>query len=374
MEHCIYHSRDLDGLTSGAVIYSHQKSFGEDCNLVGYDYGEKLDTRKFKGKTTCMIDVSMPMDRMETLGNGCMEFIWIDHHISALDQLKKYCEEKSYQIKESKINGLITCYEVNKMNMIYYFSDKLSGCEIASALYGRGLKTESKKLVQILGQYDTWRNSSEKMFTNDSDWNEVVMPIQYAMRLNTTPKQVYEVFEQIDWSGYQLSIEELKMIGRSILLYKKQQNKTLCEKSLFEFEMKGLKVVALNTTGFNSLSFEGFYWPEIHDVMMPFSYNGKSEMWNFSMYTTKEEIDILSIAKDFGGGGHKMACGFQLPSEQVRFTKNGIEFGPAIILDVNMLPENFEMKPKEIIEVLKAQPFIPIINEKKGAEINQVKK
>ena len=97
-------------------------------------------------------------------------------------------------------------------------------------------------------------------------------------------------------------------------------------------------------------------------------------MWNFSMYTTKEEIDILSIAKDFGGGGHKMACGFQLPSEQVRFTKNGIEFGPAIILDLNMLPENFEMKPKEIIEVLKTQQFIPIINEKKGSEINQVKK
>ena len=91
-------------------------------------------------------------------------------------------------------------------------------------------------------------------------------------------------------------------------------------------------------------------------------------------HKTDPGVDILSIAKDFGGGGHKMACGFQLPSEEVRFTKNGIEFGPAIVLDINMLPENFEMKPKEIIEILKTQPFVPIINEKKGAEVNQTKK
>ena len=75
MEHCIYHSRDLDGLTSAAIIYNSQTSFGEDCFLTGYDYGQKLDTRVFKGKSTIMIDVSMPMERMDLLGKNCMEFI-----------------------------------------------------------------------------------------------------------------------------------------------------------------------------------------------------------------------------------------------------------------------------------------------------------
>lgn len=326
MEHCIYHSRDLDGLTSGAIIYNSQTSFGEDCFLTGYDYGQKLDTRIFKGKSTIMIDVSMPMDRMELLGKNCMEFIWIDHHVSAFNSLLEYCDSKGYEIKRNKYNDQIERVEVNAMNMIYFYSEKLSGCEITAILHGKQLSRSARKLISILGQYDTWRDSDQKKFTLDEDWNEVVLPVQYFMRTCASPVEVNNIFRKMnDWNS-KLEIKDIVQNGINILKYQQTINNSVI-KNNFDFELFGLKIIALNTTNFNSMSFDGYYHEEIHDAMMPFCYNGKTKKWNFSLYTTKSDVNILEIAKNFGGGGHAKACGFTVNPEFLKFGENSIEFG-----------------------------------------------
>ena len=56
------------------------------------------------------------------------------------------------------------------------------------------------------------------------------------------------------------------------------------------------------------------------------AFDGKNNVWNFSLYTTKDDVDILSIAKQAGGGGHARACGFQVSSEQVIIDKEKIIF------------------------------------------------
>ena len=90
MEYIIYHNKDLDGKASAAIFYRNQIMYGENAKLFPYDYGEKLDTRLFKGKNTVMVDVSMDMERMELLSKSCLEFIWIDHHISAFEKFNNY--------------------------------------------------------------------------------------------------------------------------------------------------------------------------------------------------------------------------------------------------------------------------------------------
>lgn len=327
MEYCIYHSRDLDGFTSGAIVYLNQKRFGEECTLVGYDYGDKLDTRKFKGRLTVMIDVSMPMERMEVLGNAALEFIWIDHHKSAFDDFMAYTKEKGYPVSATPLNSQITMYTANKMNMIYYYSSVLSACEISALIFNRGIEKEQSRIISLLGQYDTWRNTEEKKFASDSDWDDTVMPVQYFMRSCSGPKEVYNMLCRLNsWDERYITLQEMIKTGKYILKYQKNLNDSNIRK-FFEFEMDGLNVIAVNTLFLSSQTFEGYYHPEIHDAMMPFHYDGKKKMWTFSLYTTKDDVDILSVAKNMNGGGHAKACGFQLPMKMVHFEDDKIVFG-----------------------------------------------
>ena len=379
MDYCIYHSRDLDGLTSGAIIYAHQKQFGELVNIVGYDYGQKLDTRRFKGKITTMIDVSMSMDRMETLGLGCLEFIWIDHHVSAFNDLKEYCELKGHEIKNRQINGLITCYEVLGMNMIYYYSERLSGCEIAAALYAQKLGTNARTLISMLGQYDTWRKEEENKFVKDKDWNKEVLPAQWAMRIHEDPIEIFKVLVAIDDWATSTTLESILTLGASILRYQQIQYMKAMEQCSFEFNFNDLRVLAINAQGFGSVAFDCYFYEEIHDLMMSFFYSGKTNMWNVSLYTTKDDVDILSIAKSFGGGGHKKACGFKVPGDELRFFKGSVDIGKAIILDIASLPQDFDFDDKKqidaILKAMRSQPLllVPAKKEFVPKETNDIK-
>lgn len=318
MDYCIYHSKDLDGLTSAAVISAHQLAFGEDCFTVGYDYGEKLDVRTFKGKATVMIDVSMDMDRMEILGQNAMEFIWIDHHLSAYEKLIDYCKENEYTVQENEYNSLIKRIEVKKMNMIFFYSSKISAAEIAANLYAKNLLKNSREIISLIGQYDTWRNSDESKLSFDKNWDNVVLPVQYYMRTCKNPREVYKKLKAFDNYTDDLSIDEAISIGKHILKYQLNKNESQIQKNL-EFDFEGLNIVALNTMDANSMTFKDYYHESVHDAMMAFSFDGKKQKWVFTLFTTKDDVDILSIAKKYGGGGHSKACGFQLDPELVHF-------------------------------------------------------
>lgn len=322
MDKCIYHSRDLDGLTSAAIISVYTDIQGSPCQFHPYDYGEKLDIRTFKGKTACMIDVSMPMDRMEALGKICNDFTWIDHHKSAYDELFSYCKEKGYDIQESDVNSFIKRISVKEMNLNYFYSSVLSGCEITKRFYGYTLAKVPSKIVDILGQYDSWRQTEDKKLVTDSNW-DYVLKVQYGMRNRFSVDKIKKILLEAD------AIQEESIVseGNLILNFVKESNLSYAMKNFFEVEMFGLKFIALNKefpTG--SIAFEGLYYPELHDAMMAFCYDGRNEVLKVSMYTTKPGVDILSIAKKLGGGGHPGACGFQINKSFNELINLRIEF------------------------------------------------
>ena len=41
------------------------------------------------------------------------------------------------------------------------------------------------------------------------------------------------------------------------------------------------------------------------------SFIWRKGQWTVSLYSTKSDIDVSIIAKNYGGGGHKGASGFQ---------------------------------------------------------------
>ena len=294
---CIYHSRDLDGFASGAIV----KRKYTDATLIGYDYGQPFPwDRISKDEEVVMIDVSLNMPDMLKLSELCHKLTWIDHHISAINDYHEF------------LRGL----ELPLHFLVPVLEDGISACE-------GGWKylfpdEEMPIGIRLLGEYDTWRNKDRH------HWENRVLPYQFGMRMYCTSP------EKLPWKSVtsQDGVNDVVEAGVTVLLYQAQVNEGQCKKA-FPYHFKGLSAICLNGGGFNSDVFKSVYDPEQHDIMMPFQFNGK--FWTFSLYTTKDDIDCSAIAKSMGGGGHRKASGFQVNhlSEVFHFMDSQVELQSA---------------------------------------------
>lgn len=284
----IYHSRDLDGFCSGAIA---KRKFPE-AQLIGFDYGEAIPYDRIpKGEPIIMLDVSCPMTEMRNIARHSQgQFTWIDHHRSAI---------KDYENMVSELE------EQAEVPFRAILREGIAACEIAWMYFFP--EEEMNPLVLLLGMYDTWRNADKQ------NWDDIVMPVQFGMRSICTKAEEFPMClldPLMSLRDFQKELALFAAKGDSIIKYQAKQNEFLAKRNAFEVNFKGLRAICMNGGAFNSQAFESVYDPAKHDVMMPFQYNGK--VWNFSLYTTKEEVDCSVLAKSMGGGGHQKAAGFQV--------------------------------------------------------------
>ncbi len=274
----IYHSTDNDGYACGAII----KHKYPDAKLIGFDYGQTFDFSLIKkGEQVIMADVSMPMpDMLKIAELSGWNFTFIDHHITAINDYKKFVGDGEDFCKTVFDNTISACEGTWK----HLFPDK-----------------KMPKSILFLGEYDTFRNQDK------SRWENEVMPFQFGMRMICNSPETFPTY--LFNNEYEF-VESIIEKGKTILKYQTQVNETAC-KSAFEYEFEGLRCICLNGGGFNSEAFKSVYDENKHDAMMPFKYDGKSKQWIFSLYGTKD-IDLSVIAKKWKGGGHAKACGFQV--------------------------------------------------------------
>lgn len=273
---CIYHSKDLDGICCGAIMRLKYPN----AILYGYHYGDPIPEIP-KGMPVVMADVSMPMDAMRGIcENSNGEFTWIDHHVSAI----KDFEDSGYQQIKAVLD---TRYAACELTWTHFFPEH-----------------RMPYPVRMLGIYDTWRQN-ERMY----NWDRVIMPFQYGMRsivgLNV------DAFPKSFLSQPYLSMshfEDIIHIGDTILIYQKEQDRLLCNKS-FVHEFEGYRAICLNAGG-GSNTFESVFDPEKHDLMLLFIYSSKG--WTISLRSVSDDVDVSAIAKKYGGGGHKKAAGCQI--------------------------------------------------------------
>lgn len=286
---CIYHSKDLDGYTSGAIV---KRKFPE-VKLIGYDYGQPFPWDSIEDdETVIMIDVSLPMQEMDALAAKSKDLVWIDHHISAINDYKKFIEHED--VIESTFleiyghavleNGISACEGGWK----YFFPDEAM-----------------PTAVKLLGEYDTWRNGDKER------WEQAILPFQYGMRQICSSPEMFPV-ELFNWYDIITDNPVYRIIhdGKLIMSYQAQMNAQQCKRAAFEAEFKGLRAICLNGGGLGSDTFKSVYDESKHDIMMPFQFNGK--FWTVSLYSTKPEVDCSAICKSMGGGGHKGAAGFTI--------------------------------------------------------------
>ena len=267
---CFYHSADLDGHCSGAIV----KHFYPECEMIGINYGDEFPWRSIgHDENIYMVDFSLqPFDGMIQLAATTPHFHWIDHHKTAIEESTKH---------NFTIHGLRR--------------DGIGACQLTWEYLSGGFKLPYS--IKLLAEYDVWNHKDEN-----------TLPFQYGMRLlKTNPNDSMRLWNSL-FNGNEFTTDMIYK-GKTVLEYVKQDNEKYCQACSFDTEIDGLKCIAINKMMTNSQVFESVWNNTKYDAMLTFGRrNGK---WTVSLYTDKDGVDVSIIAKARGGGGHKQAAGFQ---------------------------------------------------------------
>jgi len=281
---CFYHSADLDGHCSGAVV----KHRYPGCEMIGINYGQEFPWEKIEpGEIVFMVDFSLqPFSDMFRLARSCGLFIWIDHHKTAIEEAERVSFE---------------------LSAIVYHRIGRGACEtVWDYLFP---ESNIPYAVKLLSQYDVWNHS-----------DEATLPFQYGFRMfpDTRPEN-QELWEPYFVGNGPMGDEIVEVVERGSLLlrYEEQQNAKFCKAYAFETVLIHdtdiwLNAICANRGFTNSKVFDSVYDPSRHDLMITFCrLKPPAHKWTVSLYSTKPDIDCGDIARTFGGGGHKGAAGFQ---------------------------------------------------------------
>ena len=264
---CIYHSRDLDGWMSAAIV---KLKFGPDVELLGWDYGDPLPDLSFK--EVIMVDLSFPKDIMEANSN---RLTWIDHHISAIKNI-------SEEIMGKRDPEFAAC----ELTWQYFFPNK-----------------PMPEIVRLLGRYDCFghKGTEEEL---------KVLEFQYGARANFfDPETCYQALTH--WDTNQEHV--IQIAGYNIYNY-------LCAEATqiyarrFTIKIEDYYFAAINQERFNPINFGIAYHNDratdiyFNDGFATFWY-GKGK-WSFSLYNDNGQVDCSKICETLGGGGHRGAAGF----------------------------------------------------------------
>jgi uncharacterized protein len=278
--HCFYHKVDWDGVTSAAIVKHHIP----DVVLHGFNYNQEFPMHLMQPEDVVyFVDVApQPFDILFTICSKVTHVTIIDHHKSLLD----FLDEQVFALPD---------------NLYVHGDAKIAACEITWRFFKEDVQMPLE--VQLLGQYDSWRDTKEKQIKGDLDWN-TVLAFQFGMRLFEL--DVNFMHDHL-FAKPVATVEEILKSGEAILRYQEQQDASAMNYS-FSILLNDHRCLCLCTGARNSNTFKSLWNPIKYDLMLAFSFTGKK--WSYSVYSTKHTIDCSAFAKIYGGGGHKGAAGF----------------------------------------------------------------
>lgn len=277
---CFYHSADLDGHCSGAIV----KFTYPETELFPINYGDNFPWHSIDPTDVIyMVDFSLqPVSDMFKLYNILKDkFIWIDHHISAINDFKTHYPYVN--INGCQHNGVAAC----ELIWNYFFP-----------------KNQLPTSVKLLSKYDVWK------------LDENVLPFQYGLRLENTWPENQDLWEKLFMDNQQ--INSIINSGKTIIKYQTKQDEIYCKVNAFEIDFEGYRAIVINKTLASSLTFKSIWDNSKYDIMINFGVN-KNGFWKFGFYTDKDGIDVSILAKKFGGGGHAQAAGCQFKTLPLPF-------------------------------------------------------
>lgn len=272
MDVCIFHSADLDGHCSAAII---KKEFPETV-LIGTNYGKEFNfdvlSGMVDGDTLWIVDFSFSRYIMERLHKE-YDVIWIDHHKTAIED----------------------CAGLN-IRGLQRIGD--GACALTwEFVHYADMSARMPEIIRCLSEYDVGRQEDPH-----------VVSVQYACRsCETYPAVSMDFWTAALGPGSSHISSDFIFTGSSIKRYVDKQNEAAKKSMIEEVMFEGHVFLAANMQGIN-LSFFSMFDPTKHYGVI--CYTRRHGKWYSTLFTSREDADMSKIAARFGGGGHKNAAGW----------------------------------------------------------------
>lgn len=291
----IYHKSDFDGIFCREIA---RKFLGETgVKYIGWEYGEPTPSVA-PDHNLYILDLSVDQLMTHPL------LTWIDHHKTAIDTY-------IHPIKGYRIDGVAAC----RLTWQWFINQEHKQENDDASLW-LPLPTKEDYInrtvyeplaVNLAGEYDIWdkRNPDADLF-------------QHGLRSQKLSKLDWEFlltkqFQHSDGvcDAGTILVRKLLSQGKAIHYAKTQENESVIKSNGFTIKFEGLTFLCCNAAKYNSHLFSAGILPE-HDGLLGFTMRS-DRSWSISLYGVpgKPDIDLSTIAKKYGGGGHKQACGFK---------------------------------------------------------------
>ena len=275
---CLYHD-DPDGQCAAAIV---RRFYGQQAQLKALEIGDPIPWELIEAADlVVLVDFSFDLASMQRL-KETKDFIWVDHHISALDQLG---EAMSAVPGERSVEQ--------------------AGCVLTWQTFFP--KEHLPQAVALIGDRDIWRMA----LADTRHFGEGI----YQREMNPANDELWGPLLEDDHNLVAELVEE----GRLLYKARLRQIKQSVERYGFETEFEGHRTLALNHRGNGDM---GEY---IRQAGYPLAYcyieavRDDQRQTFVTLYS--DQIDVSQIARKYGGGGHKGAAGFQ-------FVRAGEPFPP----------------------------------------------
>ncbi len=235
---CIYHIADHDGKGSAAIV----RSVYPEAELIGLNHDMEIPYEEIlKHDQIVVCDISLPIEFMFELSRK-VDFTWIDHHISVIEQYEKLLSEKKYE----PIKGL---RKVGKAAIMltweYFYPDKPMPLGI-----------------KLLGLNDVFDLRDKR-----------VRAFEYAMQALGVNRPTDKIWAEL--INDETDVDTMVEKGRAILSYIRNRNFRLSRAQAFVTEFQGLKCICANIAQGYSEFYDSLEDIKDYDMMVNFFMNKK---------------------------------------------------------------------------------------------------
>jgi len=280
---CFYHGADLDGWASAAIVRHYWSEYEETpIEMYPINYGDKFPMEGIeKQDIVYMVDFSLPLEEMRELNSRC-ELTWIDHHIGVIN-------DPQFLEIWSQISGVM--------------DSRFSACELAWMYFYE--EEEIPRFIKLLGLYDRWEHNDPI-----EPW-DVIEAFQYGFKVSAkNPKEDdFSFWENQFFDIDGVRIENKISLGYKIQTYVEDRFQSSLSERSFIVDWEGYKCLVINGDPYVANYFTRAREFEGCDIGINFC-NSKGKFWTVNLRTARDDIDLSSLAKKYGGGGHRAAAGF----------------------------------------------------------------
>ncbi len=334
----VIHHNDADGLCAAAIL-EHKFGYKEPGLLkrtdtpkityISITYGDSFNPSICEGEDVWIVDFTFENNVMKQINDLANSLVWIDHHISRIDDMSSNSlmntPGSNDYIRGVRVDGIAAC-ELTWFYVYHYMDDEETNLSAMETLNIPDLVTisttvakSSPDMVRLIGDNDVrsgkygeltrlfleafliedethptaiyWRNY---FVTHDEDQKQSIANEQLPEGASPERNLLGESLYRTAFTKGEI------LLKHSTILAKRN-----IDKYAYPITLGGYKGYACNNRG-GSHAFNELY--DQYDFVCSYVFTGDSFIVNLYSRNT----NVVQFAKAYGGGGHKLACGFRV--------------------------------------------------------------